>query len=145
VTERGAAAVAAKGDELPRLEIHGVNADFMKIAALVLRDGNPIHFDTAVVKTAGLGTREVNQGAVTMAYVLNLLIDWGGSRSAVYDLKCRFKANVFAGDDVLVGGEVVRVADSEDGRLVECDIWVDGVDGIRVISGCASIRTSDQI
>ncbi|MFE3060272.1 MaoC family dehydratase [Nocardia sp. NPDC059239] len=115
-----------------------MSADHIKIVALVLQDSNPIHFDLDAVARAGLGDREVNQGGATMAYVLDLLTEWAGTRSALQRVSCSFRANVFAGDDVVVSGEVTAVTEDGPGRLVDCDVWAD-VDGRRAIVGTATI------
>ncbi|WP_244975951.1 MaoC/PaaZ C-terminal domain-containing protein [Nocardia huaxiensis] len=126
------------GTPLPERRIDAVNPDHIRIVALVLRDSNPIHFDLGAVARAGLGDREVNQGGTTMAYVLDLLAEWAGTRSALRRIDCSFRANVFAGDDVLVGGEVTAVTEDGSGLLVDCDVWAE-VDGRRVIAGSATL------
>jgi acyl dehydratase len=124
------------GDALPGVRVAVVGADHIKIMALILRDPNPIHFDLAAVAAAGLGDREVNQGGVTMAYVINMLVGWTGSRVAVRELDCRFLANVFAGDEVVVGGTVLAV---HPGGLVDCEVWADRGDGVRALTGRATV------
>ena len=130
----------AVGTELPRSTVSGVSADHIAIMALVLQDSNPIHWDLSAVQAAGLGDREVNQGGSTLAYVLGLLVEWAGSRSAVRQISCRFTANVFAGDDVVVGGVVTGLSPVEGGRLATCEVWADRADGVRAISGTAEVH-----
>jgi acyl dehydratase len=132
-------ALPAVGDAVPPLRVEGVSADKIKIMALVLRDPNPIHFDLDAVRAAGLGDREVNQGGVTMAYVIDMLIAWTGSRSSVRAIDCRFSANVFAGDAVDVGGTVTAVREEQGMHLVECDVWADSGDGVRAVGGTATV------
>ncbi|MGW5518791.1 MaoC/PaaZ C-terminal domain-containing protein [Nocardia africana] len=103
------------GTQLPERRINAVDAEHIKQVALILRDPNPIHFDPAAAAQAGLGRKEVNQGGTTMAYVLDLLTEWSGSRSALRSISCSFRANIFAGDDVTVGGEVTAVSPADDG------------------------------
>jgi acyl dehydratase len=127
------------GAELPRRTVAGVSADHIAIMALVLQDSNPIHWDLSAVQAAGLGDREVNQGGSTMAYVTGMLVDWAGSRSAVRQIACRFTANVFAGDDIVVGGTVTALEPVEGGELVTCDVWADRSDGTRAVTGTAQV------
>ncbi|WP_202796381.1 MULTISPECIES: MaoC/PaaZ C-terminal domain-containing protein [unclassified Pseudonocardia] len=117
-----------------------MEADKIKIMALVLRDPNPIHFDLDAVRSAGLGDREVNQGGVTMAYVINMLAAWTGSRAAVRNVDCRFSANVFAGDAVDVGGTVTAVREADGRHLVDCEVWADRGDGTRAVGGTATVE-----
>lgn len=126
------------GTKLPERRITAVDADHIKQVALILRDSNPIHFDLDAVAQAGLGSREVNQGGSTMAYVLDLLTGWAGKREALRTVSCSFRSNVFAGDDVVVGGEVTAITNDAEGLLVECTVWAEA-DGRRAIEGTATL------
>lgn len=126
------------GVRLPERHITAVNADHIKQVALILRDSNPIHFDLDAVAKAGLGDRAVNQGGATMAYVLDLLTEWAGSREALRTISCSFRSNVFAGDDVLVSGEVTAVTEETDAVLAECSVWAEA-GGRRAIVGTATV------
>ena len=131
----------APGTELPALTISGVDPDRIRMVALLLRDPNPIHFDLNAVAAAGLGDRFVCQGGTTLGYVYDLLIAWAGSRAAVRRVSCRFHANVFAGDTVTAGGQIVEVRPVTDALEVDCEVWIDRDDGTRVLSGrCTVLR-----
>jgi acyl dehydratase len=132
-------ALPAVGDAVPPLRVTDVSADRIKIMALILRDPNPIHFDIDAVRAAGLGDREVNQGGVTMGYVINMLAAWTGSRAAVRTIDCRFSANVFAGDEVRIGGTVTAVRAVGSEHLVDCEVWADREDGTRAVGGRATV------
>ncbi|GAA3238290.1 hypothetical protein GCM10017691_38220 [Pseudonocardia petroleophila] len=132
-------ALPAVGDAVPPLRVESVSADRIKIMALVLRDPNPIHFDLDAVRAAGLGDREVNQGGVTMAYVIDMLVAWTGSRASVRTIDCRFSANVFAGDTVDVGGTVTAVREEHGVHLVDCEVWADSGQGVRAVGGTATV------
>lgn len=127
------------GDTVPPLRVDAVEADKIRIMALVLQDPNPIHFDLDAVRAAGLGDREVNQGGVTMSYVMTMLVAWAGSRAAVRTVDCRFSANVFAGDAVDIGGTVTAVRADAGEHLVDCDVWADRGDGVRAVAGTATV------
>jgi acyl dehydratase len=132
------------GTPLPPLSIERVEPDQIRLLALLLRDPNPIHYDLAAVAASGLGDREVNQGGATMAYVMNMLIAWAGSRDAVRRISCRFTANVLAGDDVVAGGVVTAVHESGGERVAECEVWADRGDGVRVLTGSASVALPES-
>lgn len=131
------------GDDLPVFRVDSVDADKIRIMALIFQDPNPIHFDLDAVRNAGLGDRFVNQGGVTMAYIINMLTDWTGSRASIRSLSTRFTANVFAGDAVEAGGTVTDVRSSAGETLVDCDVWVRpvGVDRTApaVVAGTATV------
>jgi len=136
----------AVGNELPELRIDAIDARDIMLMALVLRDPNPIHYDVDAVRAAGLGEVEVNQGGATMAYVLNMLSRWTGSQQNLRSIRCRFSANVLAGQSVIARGTVTAVTpdsaspDGSPGVLVDCDVWVERDDGARAITGSARVR-----
>ncbi|WP_205739696.1 MaoC/PaaZ C-terminal domain-containing protein [Georgenia sp. SYP-B2076] len=137
--QQAEAGTVAVGDELPTMEVGDIDVEHILQLALILRDANPIHYDLDAIAAAGLGEVEVNQGGATAAYILNLLSAWSGSRSNIRRLRCRFSANVFAGDDVLVGGTVTAIEESSDGQLVTCDVWAAVHGGDRAITGTATV------
>lgn len=127
------------GTVLPEVVTTSVRPDDIKVVALILRDPNPIHFDLEAAAKAGMGDRVVNQGGSTMAYIVNYLADWAGSRAAVRTVTCSFRGNVLACDDVSVGAIVTSIENHEDGFLVGYDVWADVLGGRRAISGSANV------
>ncbi|SDU79275.1 MaoC family dehydratase [Gordonia westfalica] len=129
------------GDDIPTFQVDSVNADKIRIMALIFQDPNPIHFDLDAVREAGLGDKFVNQGGVTMAYIINMLTAWTGSRASIRSLATRFTANVFAGDAVEAGGRVTDVRHLDGQTLVDCDVWVRQVsaDASPVVAGTATV------
>jgi acyl dehydratase len=127
------------GDALPSRVIEGVRDTDIRLVALLLRDPNPIHFDLDAVSRAGLGDRAINQGGATMAYVIDYVAAWAGSRGAIRTIECAFRGNVAAGDDVVLGGTVTAVTPEEHGVLVDLDVWADVAGGRRAISGTAQV------
>jgi acyl dehydratase len=123
------------GTEIPEFRVSAVSSEHIRQMALILQDPNPIHFDLAAVAAAGLGDREINQGGVTMAYILDMLTAWVGSGAQMSRIKCRFRGNVRAGDEVIAGGVVTDVQ----GNNALCDVWADLADGTRVLDGTASV------
>lgn len=133
------------GTTIPSIVVTDVRAEDIAVMALILRDPNPIHFDRDAVAASGLGDRFVNQGGSTMAYVMNLLVAWAGSRAAIRSIRCSFVGNVLVGDDVEVGGTVTAVTSSEDDQVVECEVWAEVVGGRRAIVGTASVLLTDGL
>ena len=132
------------GTQLPQRVTPSVRADDIKLMALILRDPNPIHFDLAAVARAGLGERVINQGGSTMAYLLDHLGEWAGSRSAIRSITCSFRGHVAAGDDVATGGSITAVERVPEGTVVQCDVWADVVGGRRAITGHAEVLVRDR-
>lgn len=117
-----------------------VSAAPMKTLAALLRDPNPIHWDTQAVAALGMGDRPVNQGPTNVAYIVNMLLDWaGGDPAAIRRISVRFRGNVFAGDLVEAAGVVTAIEQRDEQRVVTCDVWLDRSDGARLVSGTAEI------
>jgi len=131
------------GSRVPEFRVT-VEAQAMKPIALLMRDPNPIHWDTAVVERLGLGERPINQGPVNVAYVMNALMNWTNDPGCIRRLTVRFLDNVRAGDVVVAGGLVKDVRDSDKGpeQLAECEVWLDRSDGARLLQGEAVVGIS---
>lgn len=126
------------GDVVPATTFH-VDAGPMKVFSVIMADPNPIHFDPEFVYRIGRGDRPVNQGTLNMAYLVNAVIAWLGGDDASARVKtftCRFGGSVYAGDEVVAGGEVTAV---EPDGTATLSLWLDRRGGERVLSGTASI------
>jgi acyl dehydratase len=99
------------GQELRPLVIESVDPGAMKTMAVLLRDPNPIHWDTTVVAGLGLGTQPINQGPINMSYLVELAVQAAGGIAGVRRFGVRFLANVVAGDRVVCTGRVVSCDD----------------------------------
>lgn len=128
----------AVGDVLPTWRIT-VDAAAMKPIALILRDPNPIHWDVTATQAAGLGDRPVNQGVINIAYVANALLAWTGDPGTLRELRLRFLANVFAGDEIEAAGQVTAVESLSAGRRISLDVWLTNGEGARVVAGTACL------
>ena len=96
------------GDELPPFIVDAVDLQRMKTMAALLDDPNPIHYDVELVAQLGYGDRQINQGPITMAFMMNVVVGALGP----YELRrfsCRFLGNVFAGERVECRGTVTAV------------------------------------
>ncbi|WP_132992127.1 MaoC family dehydratase [Gordonia zhaorongruii] len=128
--------------------IHGrdlvVRTEPMKTMAALLGDPNPIHWDTRAVAALGLGDSPVNQGPLNMGYIQTMLGQWAGGRDRIRDFRVRFLGNVFGGQTVRPGGEVRALSDDGHGLVAECAVWLDVVDGARVLEGRAVVALHED-
>jgi acyl dehydratase len=125
------------GLQLPEWTLDSVDPSSMKVYAAIARDPNPIHWDRAEVAARGLGDRLINQGPLSLGYVINMLLAWAGPGS-LRGLSARFTAPVLDGDSVTAGGIVTTVRVNGD-RLVDCEVWLERGDGVRAIEGTATV------
>lgn len=127
------------GDAIGPFRVDSVDSGRMRTMTVIMRDPNPIHFDRSEVRRLGLGDGLVNQGPISMGYILTMLRRHAGSSAAVRGLKVRFLGNVFAGDTVEANGTVTAVTRDGEGLRVDCDVWLDRVGHGRVVEGTATL------
>jgi acyl dehydratase len=127
-------------DELPGWTLDRVDPERMKLLALLLADPNPLHYDPAAARHAGFAER-VNQGPSNMAMLLNMLrAAFPGGR--VTRLRVQLRGTVLAGQAVRAGGRVVRRDRVGEAVSVTCEVYLDGPDGVRVLTGEATVLAS---
>lgn len=135
---------AARQGELLPPSVVTIDADPMKVMALLLEDSNVIHFDTERLAELGLGDRPVNQGPSNLGYVVTMLERWTGSTGRLRSITARFHANAFAGDTVIAHGVVAATHASGERTLVTCSVALDRDDGTRILSGTAVVETPES-
>jgi acyl dehydratase len=130
------------GQELEPVVIDAVDPAPMKTMALLLRDPNPIHWDTEVTAALGLGDRPVNQGPINLSFLAGVAVRAAGGAEHLLALSGRFLGNVFAGDRVVCRGRVAAI----DERAGTADLEMSAeVDGNPVLVGSARIRVAHGI
>lgn len=124
------------GDTIPAWRVETVDAEHMKVLALLLGDPNPIHFDVGAARSAGV-SRQINQGPSNMAMLVNALrLAFPAGRLVSIDF--RLSGRVVAGQAAQVEGEVVDVRSSSDGDVVACSARL-VVEGATVMHARAEI------
>jgi len=126
------------GTPIPPWRLAAVDPGPMKLYAALARDPNPIHWDRAEVAARGLGDRLINQGPLSLGYVINMLLAWSGP-AGLRALSARFTAPVLDGERVTAGGVVTAVHDGADGPVADCEVWLTRADGVRAIEGTATV------
>jgi acyl dehydratase len=130
------------GTQLPEWTLEAVDPAPMKVYAALARDPNPIHWDRSEVAARGMGDRLINQGPLSLGYVINMLLAWAGP-AALQALSARFTAPVLDGDRVTAGGIVTAVRNAGGGQVADCDVWLTRADGVRAIEGTATVLLPD--
>ncbi|MDQ4116285.1 MAG: MaoC family dehydratase [Actinomycetota bacterium] len=124
-------------DALPDWTLDAVDAEKMKVLALLLGDPNPIHFDPAEARRLGVADAPVNQGPSTMAMLANcVLAAYPGGR--LTRLRVRLRGVVVAGQAVRVHGSVVERVAEPDGQRLRCSLTLDA-DGRPALEGDAEV------
>jgi acyl dehydratase len=105
----------------------------------LMAGGNPIHYDPAFAKNAGLPA-PIATGVMSSAFLSEMLtkafgIDW--MRSGSIDAK--FIRPLYAGDMLTVCGRVTRKSETSTGVRISLDIWCETQRGEPVTVGTASV------
>ncbi|MGV9870804.1 MaoC family dehydratase [Rhodococcus koreensis] len=129
------------GEAIPDYPI-AVRAEAMKPMALLLKDPNPIHWDSDALRALGLDERPVNQGPLNVAYLWEALTAWTGDPKMITKMKLRFVSNALAGEHLTAGGEVSSI--DELAGSATCTVWVRHDDGQPVLTGTAMIKTGER-
>ena len=130
------------GDAIPEWEMPRVQPERMRTMAAILRDPNPVHWDTRVVAAMGLGERVINQGPLGLGYMVNMLHAWLGP-GCVRRIVMRFPAPVFGGDRIIARGRVTAVVEHEGARFADCDIWLHREGTPNPLEGTARVQLPD--
>lgn len=125
------------GQQLEPFVIESVDPARMKTMAAILRDPNPIHFDTAVTRALGLGEKPVNQGPINLTWMIEAVLRFVGSPHAVRSVKIRFLGNVFSGERFECTGTVSSV--DRDAGTAQLELSATA-DGRPVLGGEALVR-----
>ncbi len=101
-------------------------------------DFNPIHVDPEFAEKSQFGST-ICHGTLTITFLMEMLTRWMGKGwlSGGQLLGVRFMAPVRPGDTVQPKGKVVNKREEKGKKLVECDIWLENQDGVKVIMGKA--------
>ena len=59
------------------------------------------------------------------AYLAELVSDWLGTKGTLKKLSFRHKAPAYVGDTLIAKGKTKAIEDCDEGRLVNCDVWVE--------------------
>jgi acyl dehydratase len=130
--------VVEVGDTIPELTFQ-VAAEPMKVFSVLMDDPNPIHYDREFVRSLGRGEEPVNQGTITMGYLINAVVAWAGGVERLLRFRCRFGSSVVAGDRVVAGGTVTAVETGTRGQTAELEIWLKRSGDQTALTGSATV------
>ncbi|MFT5212145.1 MAG: acyl dehydratase [Flavobacterium sp.] len=125
------------GDEIPDWHMPCVSATRMRTMAAILRDPNPVHWDSDLVESFGMGKRTINQGPLGLSYIINMLHQWMGPH-CLKRIFMRFPKAVFSDDEVIAGGVIKETQEKNDQEFAICEVWLKR-DGEVLLSGEATV------
>jgi acyl dehydratase len=125
------------GRELPRLTVQPVSRTVLALFAGASGDGNPIHIDLDVARSAGLDDVFAH-GMLSMAYLGRLLTD-NFPQQRLRSWKVRFAAITPVHAQPTCTARVTAVDDSTGERLATLDLRVTLADGTVTLAGQAVV------
>ncbi|MET8422705.1 MaoC/PaaZ C-terminal domain-containing protein [Nocardia sp. NPDC004860] len=125
------------GSELPPLAAGPITRTTLALFAGASGDHNPMHIDTDVARSAGLGDVFAH-GMLSMAYLGRLLTDWVAPE-AIRTYGVRFGAVTPVLAEPTATGKVVAIEDVRGERHATLDIAVTLPDGTVTLTGTAVV------
>jgi acyl dehydratase len=125
------------GHELPPLAVEPVSRTTLALFAGASGDGNPIHIDLDVARSAGLDDVFAH-GMLSMAYLGRLLTD-NFPQQRLRSWKVRFAAITPVHAQPTCTGRITAVDDSTGERLATLDLRVTLADGTETLAGQALV------
>ena len=126
-----------KDDILPKLT-KLVTQDKINKWADVVGDHNPLHVDPEYAKKTKFKTT-IAHGPLVISFISEMMGNWLGAGwiEGGKLLDVRFRAPVRSGDEITIQGRVTnkRIVDSL--NTIECEIFVENQQGVKVVEGRA--------
>jgi acyl dehydratase len=122
----------AVGERLPVLQIEVTLTSLVMYAAATW-DFHRYHYDMQYVNERGFPAPFVD-GQMLGALIARQLMQWGGQDAFLRRLHYRLNAMAFAGDEIVLSGEVVRTQVDSGRGLAVCRVDIVKSDGTNVVS-----------
>jgi acyl dehydratase len=125
------------GAELPELAIEPISRTTLALFAGASGDGNPIHIDLDVARSAGLDDVFAH-GMLSMAYLGRLLTD-AFPQQQLRSWRVRFAAITPVHAQPVCTGRITSIDESAGERLATIDLRVTLADGTQTLTGQAIV------
>ena len=125
------------GTELPALTVEPISRTTLALFAGASGDGNPIHIDLDVARSAGLDDVFAH-GMLSMAYLGRLLTD-AFPQQQLRSWKVRFAAITPVHAQPVCTGRITSIDESAGERLATIDLRVTLADGTQTLAGQAIV------
>jgi 3-hydroxybutyryl-CoA dehydratase len=101
-------------------------------------DYNPLHVDPEYAKKTKFKST-IAHGPLVISYISEMMSNWlkDGWIEGGKLLDIKFNAPVKSGDVMKVGGQVKEKRTVENQKIVECDVYIENQEGVKVVVGRA--------
>ena len=127
----------AEGSEIPSLRKDPTTQQLVKYAG-ASGDYYQIHYDTDFAKNNNL-EGVILHGALKNAFLGHLVTDWMGPEGTLKKLACQYRGMDVPGRSITAKGVVTRKYQEGDAYLVDCEVWLENVEGQRTTPGSATV------
>ncbi len=126
-----------KDDILPKLT-KLVTQDKINKWADVVGDHNPLHVDPEYAKKTKFKTT-IAHGPLVISFISEMMMNWLGAGwiEGGKLLDVRFRAPVRSGDEITIQGRVTHKRSVDSLNTIECEIFVENQQGVKVVEGRA--------
>jgi acyl dehydratase len=122
------------GDELPPISIH-LDKEFVATHARALDMPFPRFTDDEGARREGL-PGQITPGNMSLALLARSLLSWAPS-ARLLRLGTTFRGIAVAGGEVQVFGTITEKDEAT--GTIECDLWMESVEGDRLVIGTATL------
>ena len=92
-----------------------------------------LHYDADYVREMGFDAPFVD-GQMIGGFLTQLVQDWAGPDAFLRKLSFRNRVMVYPGDSLTCRGVVIDISTTEEGGMVECNLWVDNQRNEKVVA-----------
>ena len=92
-----------------------------------------LHYDADYVREMGFDAPFVD-GQMIGGFLTQLVQDWAGPDAFLRKLSFRNSVMVYPGDSLTCRGVVIDISTTEEGGMVECNLWVDNQRNEKVVA-----------
>ena len=92
-----------------------------------------LHYDADYVREMGFDAPFVD-GQMMGGFLTQLVQDWAGPDAFLRKLSFRNRVMVYPGDSLTCRGVVIDISTTEEGGMVECNLWVDNQRNEKVVA-----------
>ena len=125
------------GDELPPL-VKEIGMARMMAYGAATWDFVRLHYDADYVRELGFDAPFVD-GQMMGGFQTQLTQDWAGPQAFLIKLAFRNRVMAYPGDTLTCRGIVTGLSSSDEGGMVECDLWVENQRKEKVVDPASAL------
>lgn len=126
-----------EGDSIPSIS-RQMTQEMINRFADEVGDYNPLHVDPEYAKKTKFKST-IAHGALVISHISEMMSHWLGidwiEGGRLFDMKLHVP--VKPGDQITIGGKVKEKWIAENEKMIECEVFVENQNGIKVITGKA--------